>query len=308
VLRRQGIEVEWISFETPFFSAFKAKQAAHKTGIKLHVRNITPVYMEMLKNPPCGYGRHMNPCMDCHALMFRLAGEIMREKGFNFLFSGEVLNQRPMSQTRSSLRYVEKRSGLDGYIIRPLSARNLPETIPEKKGWVERDYLLDIEGRSRKQQILLAKEFGVHDYPSPAGGCLLTDKGYSNRLKDLLQHDPDPEERALHLLKFGRHLRLDEKTKLIIGRKKTDNDQIIKYYEPDRDTLIKVKDVPGPTTLIPDGTDSEKTEKAASICAGYSKAPTHQLAEVMVISPQGIDKVDVYGIPPSEAAKFIISS
>ena len=136
VLRKQGIEVEWVTFETPFFSSAKAQRASHTTGIPLTVKKITQVYLEMLENPRCGYGKHMNPCMDCHALMFRLAGKIMEEEGFDFLFSGEVLGQRPLSQNMQSLRYVEKQSGYDGYILRPLNAKRLPETIPEKEGLV----------------------------------------------------------------------------------------------------------------------------------------------------------------------------
>ncbi|NNL41506.1 MAG: tRNA 4-thiouridine(8) synthase ThiI, partial [Desulfobacterales bacterium] len=150
VLRRQGIEVEWVTFETPFFSAQKARRAAEITGIPLTIKNITSSYIKMLKNPPCGYGQHMNPCLDCHALMFRHAGKIMQDKDFDFLFSGEVVGQRPMSQTKPSLRYVEKNSGFDGLIFRPLSAKILPETIPERKGLVNRKDFLDLSGRSRK--------------------------------------------------------------------------------------------------------------------------------------------------------------
>ena len=177
VLRKQEIEVEWINFETPFFSSASARQAAYITKTPITVKNITRAYLKMLKNPPCGYGKHMNPCLDCHALMFKLAGTVMKDNRFDFLFSGEVLGQRPMSQTKPSLRYVEKQSGFDGYILRPLSAKRLPVTIPEKEGLVNRGLLLDISGRSRKAQIKLAEKFGVTDYPAPAGGCLLTDKG-----------------------------------------------------------------------------------------------------------------------------------
>jgi tRNA U34 2-thiouridine synthase MnmA/TrmU len=175
VLRQQGIDVAWVSFETPFFSADKARAAARLTGIPLSVQCITSVYMPMLRNPACGYGKNMNPCMDCHALMFRLAGERMRAEGFDFLFSGEVLGQRPMSQTKNALRYVEKHSGFDGWILRPLSARRLPETFAEREGLVDRERLLDLSGRGRKPQIALAEAFGITAYPAPAGGCLLTD-------------------------------------------------------------------------------------------------------------------------------------
>jgi len=297
--RKQGIEVEWVSFETPFFSSVKALQASKTTGTPLIVRNITPDYLKMLKNPHCGYGKYMNPCMDCHALMFRFAG-------FDFLFSGEVLGQRPMSQNKQSLRYVEKQSGFDGYILRPLSAKKLPETIPEKEGLVDRNRLLDISGRSRKPQIQLAKEFGIKDYPSPAGGCLLTDKGYSARLKDLFDHKESYTENECYLLKYGRHLRLDDKTKIIVGRTHKDNENIKKYYDPAVDTLIKVKNIPGPIVLMPHGGSKEMTILSASICTGYSKAPDSVPADVIIITPQGHEIIKVVGIPPKNIRHFLI--
>ena len=186
VLKEQGIEVTWISFETPFFSAKAAKDAARQTGIPLIIKDITDIYMEMMRAPKAGFGKNMNPCMDCHTLMFAQAGKVMEEEGFHFLFSGEVVGQRPKSQNKNSLRYVEKNSGFDGQILRPLSAKCLPETQVEKDGLVDRERLLDISGRSRKVQMELAKKFGIKDFPSPAGGCLLTDKGFSNRLRDML--------------------------------------------------------------------------------------------------------------------------
>lgn len=306
VLRKQGIAVEWVTFETPFFSSEKAMQASSLTGIRLWVRNITPVYMKMMKSPRCIYGKYMNPCMDCHSLMFRLAGAIMNENGFDFLFSGEVLGQRPMSQNRQSLRYVEKQSGFDGYILRPLSAKRLPVTIPEKEGLVNRELLLDISGRSRKPQIKLAEEFGIRSYPSPSGGCLLTDKGYSSRLKDLFAHQDSYSEEELHLLKHGRHLRLNENTKIIVGRTLKDNEKIIKYYDPSVDTIIKVKNFPGPTVLMPHGGGKEMIILAASICAGYSKAPEITPVEVGAVTPKGNETFKVIGIPPADIRHFLI--
>jgi len=306
VLRKQGIEVQWIAFETPFFSSENARQASKTTGIPLMVRDITRPYLEMLKNPHCGYGKYMNPCMDCHALMFNLAGTIMRENGFDFLFSGEVLGQRPMSQTMNSLRYVEKRSGFDGYIVRPLSAKKLPITRPEEQRLLNRDLLLDISGRSRKPQMKLAQEFGITNYPSPAGGCLLTDKGYASRLKDLFDHQDTVAERELHLLKHGRHLRLNKTTKIAVGRNQKDNENILKYYGPDLDTLIKVKKFPGPIVLMPHGGKNEIRMLAASICAGYSKAPEITPVEVDVTTPKGNEIVRVIGVPPKEIKHFLI--
>lgn len=306
VLRNIGVEVEWITFETPFFSADKAKQASKLLGIPLRVENITEVYLPMLKNPNCGYGKYMNPCLDCHALMFRLAGKYMGEKGFDFLFSGEVLGQRPMSQTKPSLRYVEKNSGYDGYILRPLSAKLLPETIPEKEHLVDRGQLLDISGRGRKQQIELAKEFGVTDYPAPAGGCLLTDKGYSARLKDYFEHQPVPAERELHLLKHGRHFRLPRGGKIIVGRTKNDNDFLEKYVNTSKDTLIRLHRQPGPLVLFQGEWDEPSAKLAASICVGYSKAPKDSGVQVELATPKGKQMVQVIGIPPTDVKKLLI--
>ena len=306
VLRKQGIEVQWITFETPFFSSENARQASKTTGIPLLVRDITPPYLEMLKNPNCGYGKHMNPCMDCHALMFNLAGTLMRENGFDFLFSGEVLGQRPMSQTMNSLRYVEKRSGFDGHIVRPLSAKKLPITRPEQQGLLNRDLLLDISGRSRKPQMKLAGKFGITNYPSPAGGCLLTDKGYASRLKDLFDHQDTFTERELHLLKHGRHLRLNQTTKIAVGRTQEDNENLLKYYDPDLDTLIKVKKFPGPIVLMPHGGSKEIMILAASICAGYSKAPDDTPVEVGAETTHESEIIQVIGIPPKEIKHFLI--
>jgi len=306
-LRKRGIEVEWVTFETPFFSSDKARQAARVTGIPLTVKDITEVYLDMLKNPPCGYGQHMNPCMDCHALMFRLAGEIMQDKRFDFLFSGEVLGQRPMSQTKPSLRYVEKQSGFDGYILRPLSAKRLPVTIPEKKGMINRELMLDITGRSRKPQMKLAELFGVRDYPAPAGGCLLTDKGYSTRLKDLFKYQEIWSERELHLLKHGRHLRLDNHTKIIVGRTQEDNKNIKNYYDAEKDTIINAKNIPGPTVLIPHNKPGKDlVVLTASICAGYSKAKANMPVDVSVVNSKGSENIQVTGIHPAEVKHFMI--
>ncbi len=308
VLRSQGVHAEWASFETPFFSADKARKAARMTGVPLRVENITETYLEMLKNPRCGYGRHMNPCMDCHALMFRLAGKIMEKEGFDFLFSGEVLQQRPMSQTRPALRYVEKHSGYDGRILRPLSALRLPETLPEKEGLVDRGRLLGISGRSRKDQIALAEAYGVTDYPAPAGGCLLTDKNFSIRLKDLFAHDADLSEPRLHLLKFGRHFRLDDRAVLIIGRDKSDNDDLMSHHDPAREVLIKLKGLPGPVVLLTGDADGKHIRTAAAACAAYGKAPKNAPADVMIKTARATEVVQAVAMDKRRLASYLIGS
>jgi len=306
VLREQGIEVEWVSFETPFFNSAKARKASEMTGIPLTVKPIFNVYIGMLKNPPAGYGKYMNPCMDCHTLMFRLAGEMMPAGGFDFLFSGEVLGQRPMSQNKQSLNYVAKHSGYKGRILRPLSAKNLPETIPEKEGLVDREQLLDIAGRGRKRQIELARQFGITEYPAPAGGCLLTDKGYSNRLRDIFAHQETCSEAELHLLKFGRHFRLNPDSKLIVGRTATDNEQILKYHNPATDTVIDVKDYPSPIGLVPHTAADNTLLLAASICTGYSKAPKLSPVDVVIQTGKQKKVIQVIAIQPGDVRKLMI--
>jgi hypothetical protein len=306
VLRDQGIDVAWVCFETPFFGADRARRAAGQIRVPLTVCPITPIYLEMLRHPPCGYGRCMNPCMDCHALMFRLAGEMMEKEGFDFLFSGEVLGQRPMSQTRNALRYVEKHSGRAGLILRPLSARCLPETLPEQQGLVDRSGLCDWSGRGRKPQIAMAAQRGLLDYPAPAGGCLLTDKGYSARLRDLFDHQPDCRESELHLLKFGRHLRLDPRTKIVVGRNRIENEQIEAWVDPSRDLRLKGVSFPGPLTVIPGGAPPETVLLAAAICAGYGKAPPDRPAQVQVCGPEEVRQILVRPLAPVHVQQRLI--
>lgn len=282
ILERQGLEVGWVSFETPFFSADSARRASRNTGIPLRVVDITDAYLEMMKSPRAGFGKNMNPCMDCHALMFRTAAGIMADNGFDFLFSGEVAGQRPFSQNTRSLRYVEKQSGMDGFILRPLSARILPETPMEANGLVDRERLYGISGRSRKEQIKMAAEFGVTDYPSPAGGCLLTDKIFSRRLKDLMDAETGFSKSDLHLLKFGRHFRFDSRTRVIVGRSRSDNEGLMAHLDPDHDLTLKHTSLPGPLMVIPGGGSADQIERAAALCAGYTKAAPGDSAEVRI--------------------------
>jgi hypothetical protein len=306
VLRNQGIAVEWITFETPFFSAEKARRASERFHIPLIVENITQPYLEMLRDPPCGYGQHMNPCMDCHALMFRLAGRVLEDRGMDFLFSGEVLGQRPMSQTRSSLRYVEKHSGCRQVIVRPLSARLLEETLPEKNGLVNRGLLLGLSGRSRKPQISMARAWGIVDYPAPAGGCLLTEKVYSLRLKDLFDHRTDCTENALHLLKYGRHIRLSADVKIIVGRTLQDNTAILSHRDPLQDMVLKTVNIPGPVVLIPSEAGNDDIRLAASICAGYTKALDDVPVAVDAVSPEDVSSFQVIPIRPESVQSMLI--
>ncbi|MBU2489831.1 MAG: tRNA 4-thiouridine(8) synthase ThiI [Proteobacteria bacterium] len=293
VLRDQGIEVSWVSFETPFFPADKARKASAATGVPLRVERITGKYMEMLKNPRCGFGRNMNPCMDCHALMFRLAGEIMEAEGMDFLFSGEVVGQRPMSQTRQSLRYVEKQSGWRGRILRPLSAKKLDPTPMEIQGLVDRERLLDFSGRSRKPQMALAESYGITRYPTPAGGCLLTDVGFSRRLADLLSHQEDVLEGELELLKHGRHFRLDAENRAVVGRTLADNEKIENLLDPSTGTLLCLENRPGPRVLLVGPAGPEALEWASGLCAAHARTREGEDVTVLVRGRAGERSLNV---------------
>jgi len=271
VIQSQGIEVIGLAFVSPFFNAYLAQKAAKEIDIALIIEDFTKDHFQIVKDPPHGYGKTMNPCIDCHALMFKMAGELMQKKGFDFIFTGEVLNERPMSQNRQSLQVVARASGFEKYILRPLSAKLLEVTEPEEKRLVDRQALLDIQGRSRKRQISLAQEFKVQEYPNPAGGCLLTDKSFSNKLRELLEHNIDPAYFELKLLRFGRHVRLSKYSKLVVGRDQIENG-IIEKFIIENSFVLRTEAVPGPVCLLFGNDARECLEAAAGICASYSDA------------------------------------
>lgn len=303
LLQEQGVEVIGYTFVTPFFGPEQALRSREQIGIQLEIEEITDIYMEILKRPKYGFGKNMNPCIDCHALMFRLAGERLEKHGARFLFSGEVLGERPFSQTKGALRAVANLSGQRDLILRPLSARLLEETLAERRGWVDRLRLEDIQGRSRKRQMALAERFGITDYPKPAGGCRLTEPQYAKRLRDLLSRMPDPPRREMELLKLGRHLRWDDGTKIIVGRREEENNRLDALCGPE-DVRLWVKGVPGPTVLLPLQPEPhpEALRFAASLAARYSDASPEEpvevvcarqgRSEVLLVAPCGQEEID----------------
>lgn len=282
----QQIEVVGLNFQTPFFgNSPYVHQAAQKLGIPLVVIDFTDEYMELLKNPRYGFGKNLNPCIDCHGLMLKKAGQYMEKIGADFIITGEVLKQRPKSQHRDALHIVEKLSGYQGLILRPLSAKLLPPTQPELKGLVDRNRLLAISGRSRKEQMELASKFGLHDYPSPAGGCLLTVPSFASRLRRLLEANPVPSRIELERLKIGRHFIAPNGFYLIVGRKNSENQALLESAQP-HELLLKTSGYPGPIGLLyylgKPGASVSRTdlEKAAAITARYSDAQHAPTAEV----------------------------
>ena len=209
----QGIEVQALSFVTPFCTCNRkgrceAKKVAVEFGIPIRTVALTEEFFPLLRNPKHGYGRGMNPCLDCRILMFSLAKENLEEMGAEFVLTGEVLGQRPMSQHLRAMRIIDRESGLEGRVLRPLSAHLLPPTMPERQGIVQREKLLGIRGRSRREQMALARGYGIADYPCPAGGCRLTEPGFARRMRDLVAHRMDFDLNDVSLLKVGRHFRL----------------------------------------------------------------------------------------------------
>ncbi len=253
VLMEQGVEVVGLSFKSVFFSTVKAKKSAEQLGIKFIEADFTDEHLEMVKNPAHGYGKNMNPCIDCHTLMLKRAKEIMEKEKFDFVATGEVLGQRPMSQNKQALEIVEKNSGLEGKIIRPLSAKLLNESEPEKSGQLIRGRLLDISGRSRQRQMELVKKYNIKEFSSPGGGCLLTDPEFSDKLLKILEYWDDCDSNDITLLRYGRVFWLknkdDKNILLIIGRDDKENENL-KRAAKKGDIIIELAEENGPTSLL----------------------------------------------------------
>lgn len=248
ILEAQGIDVTALTFVSYFFDAEQAQKSAKKNNVRLRREDISRAHLQIIKKPKFGYGAGMNPCIDCHLLMLITAKKIAEKEKYDFIATGEVLGQRPMSQNMRALNLIEKKAGMVGKILRPLSAKNLPETKIEKTGMVDREALQGISGRSRKEQIALAKKFKIKYYPSPAGGCVLTESEYSKKLREFLENIKKPKPSDFDLLRIGRHFWVG-KTKIILGRNHEENLKLKKIAEKG-DTLVEPEDVPGPTALV----------------------------------------------------------
>jgi len=279
LILNQGIDVEAVNFVSPFCLCKKggcgAVEAAKQLGVPLKVVSVGNEYLKMVRKPKHGYGRNMNPCIDCRIFMIKKAKKYAKEIGAAFIFTGEVLDERPMSQHFKAMRIVEEGSGLKGRLLRPLSARLLPETVIEKKGLVKRDKLLDIRGRSRKPQIKLAEEFNIADYPCPAGGCLLTYKEFANKLRDLFRHRKRCSMPDVALLKVGRHFRFG-KNKIIVGRNEAEN-KILTAKKMRYDYYFEVPDVGGPITVLQGLKNKKAIQMAAALTAFYSDAKSDKI-------------------------------
>jgi len=287
---KQGIDVKALAFLTPFNTPREGNSlhaqentAPEALGYEVYTRWLTDTVIEIVRNPRFGYGNQMNPCIDCRILMLREARKFMDEMGADFIITGEVLGQRPMSQRKDTLNRIDKEAGVKGYVLRPLSAKLLSVTIPEAGGIVDRDMLHDFRGRSRRPQINLAREFKLVHYPAPAGGCLLTDPIFAYKLRDLLACNPDPSVREITLLKIGRHFRFSPACKIIVGRDQKEN-EMLESLAGNNESLITIEGYGSPTTLVSGTIKDEALMIAASLCARYSDAKEIPHVHARVVS------------------------
>jgi tRNA-specific 2-thiouridylase len=281
LIKEQGIEVIGICFRSYFFNEENAKRMTKQIGIQLEVIDFSKEHFDMVRDPKHGWGKNMNPCIDCHSMMMRYSGELLEKFNADFIITGEVLNQRPMSQNRSALDVVKKQSGFSDKILRPLCAKNLKETQMEIDGLVDREKLLDISGRNRKPQMALADKWGIKDYPSPAGGCKLTEPNYSIRLKEVLDRKEDVTEKDIHLLKYGRHFISENNTKVIVSRTGEEGEKI-KQLLNNKDMMFITSKFNGAMVIIPEGDNPTDGDLifACRLAVRYSKGKDEELVRV----------------------------
>jgi tRNA U34 2-thiouridine synthase MnmA/TrmU len=300
-----GIEVIALNFLSPFCTCTRkgagckseALKASKQFGIKSKTLFLGEKYLEMVKSPKYGYGSNMNPCIDCRIMMFKDAKQFMIDENASFIFTGEVLGQRPMSQRRDTMSIIERDSGLKGLIVRPLSAQFLKPTLPEINGIINRNRLLKIRGRSRKHQMALAEEKGIYDYPCASGGCLLTDYHFVKRLKDLYRFQNPIGLNDARLLRVGRHLRINDRCKIIVGRNKEENEKLEKLAQAG-DYVFRSTEHKGPLVVVKGKIDNGAMETISAITAHYSKAP--KLTKI----PVEVYKYPDYKLPPQEACSL----
>lgn len=325
VMMRQGIDVTAITFMNHFGCDISDKSscskdpfaASVKFGFKVKLAHLSDKFLSIVKNPKYGHGKNLNPCVDCRILMLKEAREFMKLMKADFLITGEVLGQRPMSQRRDCFPRIDREADVKGLVVRPLCGKLLPATIPEERGLVKRELMYDFSGRTRKPQITLAEECGLTEYPAPAGGCLLTEPIYSYKLKDLLEHNRHPGYKDINFLRVGRHFRVAPDCKIIVGRNKEENAAIRALIGPD-DYILTVEGFGSPTTVILGTPTDDAITFAASLCARYSDAK--KLPEVKVtiiktgqkyyvnVSPARDEVIGNYRIEKKKPSKAVITN
>lgn len=301
VLREQGVHAEALLFTSPFFAdPDPVIRSVKELGFEIHSVDFTPDILALIENPPSGFGSCLNPCIDCHARMIERAWALAQEKGFDFVATGEVLSQRPMSQVRSSLNRVRNLSGAGDRLLRPLSAQLLDETAPEREGLVDRSKLLALQGRNRKPQMELAKHFGIRKYPAPAGGCKLTEPNFCRRLRNLREHEGLQDLRLIELLNHGRHFRFPAGSLVILGRNRADNEHIRSAMRGG-DVIFRSTNVPGPTAIAirPASEDLPAVRRLIAAYADHRDIQIVQVSEMHTAS-----KPELYPEPVADREEF----
>ncbi len=310
-----GIDVEALNFTSPFCTCTgknsgcksEAVRVAQEFNIPIKVVHKGLDYLEIVRNPRHGYGKGINPCVDCRIYLLRKAKEYMAECGADFVITGEVLGQRPMSQRRDSLRVIERESGLAGLLLRPLSAQHFEPTIPEMEGWVDRDKLLAIKGRSRKELFELADEIDVKNYPCPAGGCLLTELSFVPKVQDIFDHCVDLDLRDFRMLKIGRHCRIGERTKVIIGRDESDNN-LLEAARQAGEAAITWLDGNTPVGILVGRQGQECLELASRILLRYTKAENGDVCRISVRQNDAETVINVTNnLTPSDVERYVVA-
>jgi tRNA-uridine 2-sulfurtransferase len=314
LIQKQNIKVTALTFLTHFGCDITDRSScggdpfpmAEKFGFTVKLVHLGEKFIDIVKAPRYGYGKNMNPCIDCRILMLQEAKRFMELTGADFVFTGEVLGQRPKSQMRNAMNTVYRESQLEGLLVRPLSAKLLPETIPEKNGLLDREQLLDLSGRSRKPQLQLAAQFGLEDYTTPGGGCLLTDPQYSLRLKDLLKFKPGFDTIDINLLRVGRHFRLNDNCRLVVGRNEQENNKIVENSHPP-DLLLEAKNTGSPIGLLLGNFDEQTIIHAASITARYCDLKNEPLVNITCTDNKGEKVLSVKPASPAETSDLMIT-
>jgi tRNA-specific 2-thiouridylase len=276
IVMEQGFDVIGLYFTSAFSKSFGNEHTTHAAhvskaaGIDLRVINMGTDYIELIRNPVHGYGKHVNPCIDCKIFMLKKARAIMQEVGAPFVVTGEVLGQRPMSQRRDTLHVIERDAGMRGMVLRPLSATLLPATEAERQGIINREKLLGISGRSRTVQLQLAERYDIHGFSTPAGGCLLTDKNFSEKLRDLFTDKQTVTPGDIRLLAIGRHFRIDTGVKIVVGRDNLEN-SLLMSLAAEGYHLFKPFGFPGPVALLSGALSQDVKQTVGRLIITYSK-------------------------------------
>ena len=309
IMQEHGVEVEALNFKTVFTCCQdQSALMARELGVQLTVLSQEDDYIDLIRNPRFGYGKGANPCVDCRIYMFEKARTYMEQQGADFMVSGEVVGQRPMSQKRRDLEVISHHSGNNDVLLRPLSAKVLPPTKPETEGWVDRDKLYGFFGRSRKGLIQLAKQLDIATIPTPSTGCSLTEPQFSKKVFDLIQIEVAPKRWDFEILKTGRHFRFDARTKVVVGRNAAENDHLEYAHrmpEATSTAIVRPENFTGPSAIVLGPLTDSVQRYAAGLVRRYSKLDDIDSPVAELITADGTQRIHAAAHEDAEIAETI---